>query len=78
MLPSTVQVRVINGKGADATGATGSGFVVDRRGDIITNNHVVEVAESDGVIDVIDNAGHARTPPRSWAGARRTTSRCSR
>jgi putative serine protease PepD len=58
VLPSTVQVRVINGKGADATGATGSGFVVDRRGDVITNNHVVEVAESDGVIDVIDNAGH--------------------
>jgi putative serine protease PepD len=57
VLPSTVQVRVINGKGADATGATGSGFVVDRRGDIITNNHVVEVAESDGVIDVIDNEG---------------------
>ena len=57
VLPSTVQVRVINGKGADATGATGSGFVVDRKGDIITNNHVVEVAESDGVIDVIDNDG---------------------
>jgi len=59
VLPSTVQVRVVNGKGEDATGATGSGFVVDRKGNIITNNHVVEVAESDGAIDVVDNSGRA-------------------
>jgi putative serine protease PepD len=57
VLPSTVQVRVVNGKGRDATGATGSGFVIDRAGHIITNNHVVEVAEDDGVIDVVDVRG---------------------
>ena len=57
VLPSTVQVSVVNGKGADATGATGSGFVIDRRGHVITNNHVVEVAEDDAVIEVFDVDG---------------------
>jgi putative serine protease PepD len=57
VLPSTVQVRVINGKGKSATGATGSGFVIDERGHVITNNHVVEVAEDDAVIDVVDMDG---------------------
>jgi putative serine protease PepD len=57
VLPSTVQVRVVNGTGRSATGATGSGFVVDRRGHVITNNHVVEVAEEGAVIDVVDVDG---------------------
>jgi len=57
VLPSTVQVRVQNGTGATASGATGSGFAIDNRGHIITNNHVVQVAEAEGVITVIDNAG---------------------
>ena len=57
VLPSTVQVRVVNGRGEDATGATGSGFVIDRRGHVITNNHVVEVAEEDAVIEVLDVDG---------------------
>jgi putative serine protease PepD len=57
VLPSTVQVRVVNGKGRSATGATGSGFVIDRAGHIITNNHVVEVAEKDAVIQVVDVRG---------------------
>ena len=57
VLPSTVQVRVVNGKGKDATGATGSGFVIDRRGHVITNNHVVGVASADAVIEVIDVKG---------------------
>lgn len=57
VLPSTVQVRVRNGTGSDGTGATGSGFVVDRQRHVITNNHVVAVAEEDGVIDVVDVEG---------------------
>ena len=61
VLPSTVQVRVVNGKGRTATGASGSGFVIDRRGHVITNNHVVEVAEDDAVIEVVDVDGGVRT-----------------
>jgi putative serine protease PepD len=59
VLPSTVQVRVVNGKGAKTTGATGSGFVIDRRGHVITNNHVVAVAEADALIEVVDPDGTA-------------------
>jgi putative serine protease PepD len=62
LLPSTVQVRVDNGGGAgNASGASGSGFVVDRRGHVITNNHVVEVAEDDARIDVVDMNGRVRS-----------------
>jgi putative serine protease PepD len=62
LLPSTVQVRVDNGGGAGAgSGASGSGFVVDRRGHVITNNHVVEVADDDARIDVVDMNGRARS-----------------
>ncbi len=57
VLPSTVQVRVVNGKGTNASGATGSGFVVDDDGHVITNNHVVEVAKDGAVIDVVDVDG---------------------
>jgi putative serine protease PepD len=59
VLPSTVQVRTKTGDGDDATGATGSGFVIDRRGHVITNNHVVEAAEDGGRIEVIDHAGRS-------------------
>ena len=68
ILPSTVQVKVAAGKDADTGGATGSGFAVDREGHVITNNHVVEVAQSGGAITVIDNSGrmhHARVVGRS-------------
>ena len=61
VLPSTVQVRVANGEGGDAEGATGSGFVVDRRGHVITNNHVVEVAEDGAEIDIVDASGRERS-----------------
>jgi putative serine protease PepD len=67
LLPSTVQVKVTEGKGS-GNGATGSGFAVDRKGHVITNNHVVAVAQSGGVITVIDNSGrvhHARVVGRS-------------
>lgn len=56
LLPSTVQI-VAEYKG-EATGAVGSGFVFDKQGHVITNNHVVESAAKDkGPIDVIDSEG---------------------
>ena len=56
LLPSTVQiVAEFDGQ---AGGATGSGFVLDREGHIVTNNHVVaSAAEDDGPIVVIDHEG---------------------
>jgi putative serine protease PepD len=57
MLPSTVQV-LANGGGEDGT-ATGSGFVLDRQGHIVTNNHVVAAAAADdGSIKIVDRAGN--------------------
>ncbi len=57
VLPSTVQIVAEYG-GRDQ-GATGSGFVYDDRGHIITNNHVVAQAdEDDGPISIIDQDGH--------------------
>ncbi|KQZ89124.1 hypothetical protein ASD62_07210 [Phycicoccus sp. Root563] len=47
-LPSVVTIKV---KGADGAG-TGSGFVLDRDGHIITNNHVVASAAAGGTIAV--------------------------
>jgi putative serine protease PepD len=56
VLPSTVQI--IAEYGGDPQGATGSGFVMDRQGHVITNNHVVAQAVSDdGPIEVIDHHG---------------------
>jgi putative serine protease PepD len=56
LLPSTVQILAeFDGR---AAGATGSGFVLDREGHVVTNNHVVaSAAEGDGPIVVIDQAG---------------------
>ena len=56
LLPSTVQiVAEFDGQ---AAGATGSGFVLDREGHVVTNNHVVaSAAEDDGPIVVIDHEG---------------------
>ncbi len=59
VLPSTVQVRVTGVAGAGGGSATGSGFVVDRGGHVITNNHVVEGGE-EGRIEVIDVSGVTR------------------
>ena len=47
-LPSVVTIKV---DGADG-GGTGSGFVLDRDGHIITNNHVVASAAGGGTIKV--------------------------
>ena len=42
VLPSTVQIQASGGADGDrAGGATGSGFVLDDTGHVITNNHVV-------------------------------------
>ncbi|MCD4526430.1 S1C family serine protease [Nocardioides sp. cx-173] len=57
VLPSTVQIvaQLDEEKG----GATGSGFVLDKQGHIITNNHVVEsAAEEDGEIEIVDQDGN--------------------
>ena len=57
MLPSTVQV--VAEYDGQAGGATGSGFVLDRQGHIVTNNHVVaDAAKDDGPIEVVDRAGN--------------------
>ncbi len=57
VLPSTVQI-VAEYDGRDQ-GATGSGFVIDTSGHIITNNHVVAQADQDGgPIEIIDQDGH--------------------
>ncbi len=60
VLPSTVQI-VAEYDGRDQ-GATGSGFVIDRAGHVITNNHVVaEADEKNGPIEIIDQDGkHAK------------------
>ena len=56
LLPSTVQV--LTRGGADGA-ASGSGFVADRRGHVITNNHVVSGVADDGTIRVVDHQGVA-------------------
>ncbi len=52
-LPSVVTLHV---KGSAAEG-TGTGFVLDGRGHILTNNHVVEPAGSSGEISVTFSGG---------------------
>ena len=57
LLPSTVQI-VAEFEGTTG-GATGSGFVLDKQGHIITNNHVVQSAdESKGEIEIVDQDGN--------------------
>jgi putative serine protease PepD len=60
LLPSTVQILTRGGNGP-AGSATGSGFVVDRQGHVITNNHVVAGVSDGGRIQVIDHAGRRLT-----------------
>ncbi|HEX6372079.1 MAG TPA: trypsin-like peptidase domain-containing protein, partial [Longimicrobium sp.] len=50
------QVNAQGGSGAGG-GATGSGFVVDDKGHVITNNHVVADATGTGEIEVVDHQG---------------------
>ncbi len=56
LLPSTVQI--IAAFEDEDEGATGSGFVLDREGHVVTNNHVVASAAQDGgPIKVVDSEG---------------------
>ncbi len=56
LLPSTVQIDAEYA--GQANGATGSGFVFDTSGHVITNNHVVASAMKDnGPIYVVDHDG---------------------
>ncbi len=58
LLPSVVQLKV---EGADNTNATGSGFVIDNVGHILTNNHVVAAAAKGGAIQIINDKGKSST-----------------
>jgi putative serine protease PepD len=58
LLPSTVQVLANGGADGQARGgATGSGFVLDGAGHVITNNHVVADATGSGELTVVDSKG---------------------
>ena len=52
-LPSTVMIRV----GSNGSGGTGSGFVLDTDGHIMTNNHVIADAADGGRITVMFSDG---------------------
>ncbi|MBO8187004.1 trypsin-like peptidase domain-containing protein [Streptomyces spirodelae] len=56
-LPGVVTLHT-RGGGAEATG---TGFVLDRRGHILTNNHVVESAEGQGAVRVTFDGGQTAT-----------------
>jgi putative serine protease PepD len=58
LLPSVVQLKV---EGGDNTNATGSGFVIDNAGHILTNNHVVSAAAQGGSIQIINDKGKSWT-----------------
>lgn len=53
LLPSTVQILA---KSGEASG-TGSGFILDSSGRVVTNNHVVTAAADSGEIQVVDFQG---------------------
>ncbi|ADB34489.1 PDZ/DHR/GLGF domain protein [Kribbella flavida DSM 17836] len=58
LLPSVVQLKV---EGADNSNGTGSGFVIDTDGHILTNNHVVSAAAQGGSIQVVTQQGKTAT-----------------
>jgi len=61
-LPSVVTIQVLAGE----TGGTGSGEVIDTKGHILTNNHVISAAASGGKVAVIFSDG--RTEPAAIVG----------
>jgi putative serine protease PepD len=56
-LPGVVSIQVRGASG----GGSGSGFVFDERGHIVTNNHVVAAAGSGGRISVVGSDGRRLT-----------------
>jgi putative serine protease PepD len=56
LLPSVVQIKVRNG----GQQGTGSGFVLDEQGHVVTNDHVVDLAGGDGQISVVLDDGDER------------------
>ncbi|GAA1686215.1 hypothetical protein GCM10009745_33490 [Kribbella yunnanensis] len=58
LLPSVVQLRV---EGSDNSQSTGSGFVIDNAGHVLTNNHVVASAAKGGSIQIITEKGKSQT-----------------
>ena len=63
VLPSVVKITVLSG--ADS-GGSGSGVILSEEGEILTNNHVVEVAEGGGRITVSFDDGS--TAPATIVG----------
>ncbi|MCD2194331.1 trypsin-like peptidase domain-containing protein [Actinomycetospora endophytica] len=59
VLPAVVSIEVRSG----TTGGTGSGVVIDPRGDIITNNHVVSLAATDprATLEAVFSSGQRAT-----------------
>ncbi|HEY7593438.1 MAG TPA: trypsin-like peptidase domain-containing protein [Actinophytocola sp.] len=60
VFPSLVTVNVRGGGGA----GSGSGSVLDREGDVLTNDHVIEAAAVTGTITVDFARGQAQVPAR--------------
>ncbi len=61
VLPSVVSIEVVAGQ----TGDTGSGVIIDARGDVLTNNHVISLAASDSsarVTVTVDDGSSTRVP----------------
>jgi putative serine protease PepD len=58
LLPSVVSIRV---SGNNNEEGTGSGFIIDRAGYILTNNHVVETAAKRGSITIVYSDGSHAT-----------------
>ena len=76
MLPSTVQISAeFEGQRG---GATGSGFVLDKQGHVVTNNHVVADGGRGRRTDRDRRPATATATRPPWSGAApSTTSRCS-
>jgi len=57
VLPSTVMIRSRGGSGTSSGGSTGSGFILDTEGHIMTNNHVVAGSADGGRLEVVFTDG---------------------
>ncbi len=66
LLPSTVQILAFAKADDDAAQGTGSGFVLDAQGHVVTNNHVIAGSVEGGKLQVVDSDG--RTYPAKVVG----------